>query len=440
MMKLTEEKLLAEMNRQNPWWSTGKIDLEPDLIKRDIYSHIKNQIDSDQITALVGLRRTGKTTILYQIISHLLNNHPQKNILYFSIDLMEKQDMIIRDILDTYLQNILKEIPEDLNDKVYIFFDEIQKVKEWGNEIKSIWDRKYPIKFFVSGSSSMNILKGSGESLVGRINVNKVKPFSFREYLKYHDISVEKQTFQNMIDSDIDYPLNSEKIRMMFNRYIEEGGFPETYELENVREYINDLLSLSFYRDIINLLTVKRPEVLEGLFHQFISQSGQVINYNHLADALDTRYKTIKSYIEYLEMSFLINKSLKYTKNKLKKYKKNPKIYISDHGFSYLENLEKGLKIETIIFNLLNRNNEVYYWSDDKEVDLIVEKGSKIIPIEVKYKENIEKGDLSGLLNFMDESDVEEGIVVSKNQYSTESYDDFTISLIPAWLFSLIKT
>ncbi|MEF8874807.1 MAG: DUF4143 domain-containing protein, partial [Candidatus Thermoplasmatota archaeon] len=228
-----------------------------------------------------------------------------------------------------------------------------------------------------------------------------------------------------------------EKIKIVFKDYMEYGGFPEIYQKKEKKEYLNDIVSLTFYRDIINMLPVKRSEVLEGLFHHFISESGQLVNYNKLSGSLDTKYKTIKKYIGYLETSFLIERSNLYSKSKLKGVRKNPKIYVTDHGFSQLQSMEEGLKIETAVYNCLRRSYDVHYWRDHHEVDMIVEKESTI-PIEVKYKEEIRKRDLKGLFEFMEKHEVEKAIVVSKKKWDSETYEDKEVIFVPAWLFILI--
>ncbi len=83
---------------------------------------------------------------------------------------MKREKRIIRRIFDLYFRNILKQLPGE-GDNVYIFLDEVQKISDWSEEVKSLHDRGYPVKFIVTGSSAMNIMRGSGESLVGRIDI-----------------------------------------------------------------------------------------------------------------------------------------------------------------------------------------------------------------------------------------------------------------------------
>jgi len=433
-----EEELLDEMNRQNPWWKTGEIELEDDLIERTRFSTLKKELKKDVISALIGLRRTGKTTMMRQLIDNILTKTSPENVFYFSFDAMQREEMIVKKVIQLYYQNILKEVPEELGHKIFIFLDEVQKIDDWGEQVKSICDRDYPIKFFISGSSSMNITKGAGESLVGRIKIHRIYPFSFNEFLRYKEVEAPDLNFIQVKNNEITYPQNSEKIKIMFKDYLKYGGFPEIYQKKEKKEYLNDIVNLTFYRDIINMLPVKRSEVLEGLFHHFISESGQLVNYNRLSDSLDTKYKTIKKYIEYLETSFLIDRSKLYSKSKFKGVRKNPKVYVSDHGFSLLQSVDEGLKIETAVYNCLRRNQELFYWKDSHEVDVIVNQ-EKITPVEVKFREDIRKSDLKGLFEFMDEYGVDRGVVVSRDRWKSKTYGEKEVTFIPAWLFLLIS-
>lgn len=432
----TERELLDEIAKQNPWWRSGKIRLEKTLIERDIFPEVKKEIKSKKVTAVIGLRRTGKTTLLKQTISHLLVKNPPRRIFYFSFDALEQERNIIKEVVRLYFQNILGEVPEESKSNVHIFLDEVQKVNQWGEEIKSIWDKNYPIKFFVSGSSSMNILKGSGESLLGRIKIYQLTPFSFREFLKYRNLETKKIELGDILNYQIKYPENSEKLQLLFKEYLEKGGFPEIYQEDNPKEYVSIITSLSFYRDIINLFPVKRADVLEGIFHHFIRESGQVINYHHLATSLKTKYETIRTYVDHLELSFLIHRSVLFSKSKLKSLRKNPKIYVADHGFSLLEPMDEGLKIETAVYNHLYPSHDVFYWRNDSEVDIILE-NKKTVPIEVKFKEEIKKEDLRGILKFMKDKKADKAILITKNQLKKEKIDKKEIIHIPAWLFLL---
>ncbi len=432
-------ELQEEMHRQNPWWNLGRIELKEGLIHREIFDHFMGEIDQDHVTALIGLRRTGKTTLMKQMIDLLLRENEARHIFYFSFDAMEKKEYLVRDVFHLYCEKILGKSPSNLKQRVFIFLDEVQKVENWGEEVKSIWDRGYNIKFVISGSSSMNITRGAGESLVGRIRINRIHPFSFGEYLRFEKTEYPRMDLEGIVQDQVVYPANAQEIRIKFNQYLEFGGFPEIYEKEDKRGYLNDMVSLSFYRDIINMLPVKRIEVLEGMFYHFIRESGQQINYNQMADSLGTKYETIKEYIDHLETSFLVDRSMLYSRSKLKSLRKNPKVYVADHGFSILENMDMGLKVETAVYNHLRRSHEVNYWKGKKEVDMVIcTSRFETLPLEVKYKENIRNSDLRGLVEFAKEEKVSSGILVTNNTLKTEILDDIKIHFVPAWLMLLV--
>lgn len=431
-------ELLNEIIAQNPWWAGGA-PLKEKTTARDIWSVVLEEIGSKVVTCFVGLRRVGKTILLKQTIQHLLEKGTAPNrILYFSFDAMKKEETIVRRIVTLYSRNILREVPNELTDKVFIFLDEVQKIKEWGEEVKSIYDKGWKIKFFVSGSSSMNILKGSGESLIGRIRIHRIHPFSFREFLRHNRVEIEKIPI-----GELKVPLQAEKIMLLFDRYKELGGFPETYSLtkETLKNTLKTWIDLVFYRDIVNLFEVKRIDALEGLFYSFVKESGNIVNYAKLANSLNTKFETIKTYIEYLDYSFLIEKSPFYSGSRIKVSEKNFKIYASDHAFFNLEETEEGLIAETLVFNHCKKHisEDVFYWKDTKgnEVDIVFLRNKNLLPIEVKFKSKVDKKELKGLFSFMDKYECKNGIVVTRNSLDSLESNGKKISLVPIWLFLL---
>ena len=150
----------------NHWWKSGRVKKEfSPKYKRKLFYEIIKYMDKRQILALVGLRRTGKTTLLYQLIQHLIEQGINPfNILYFSFD---EEDVSVEEILDYYEKEILK---KDLsNEKVFLFFDEIQKLNNWEDKLKILYDLYPKMKIIVSGSASINLLFKGKETLAGRI-------------------------------------------------------------------------------------------------------------------------------------------------------------------------------------------------------------------------------------------------------------------------------
>jgi len=439
---MNDEDILNDMVLFNPWWSrpVSASGLQESIVKRELFLKLESALDEKVVSAVIGPRRIGKTTLIKQIIQNLLENIEPERILYFSMDAVQKEERIIRQIFDLFFRNILKKVPHEC-EKVFIFLDEVQKIRDWGDEIKYLYDMDYPVKFVITGSSAMNILKGSGESLVGRIQILRLHPFSFMEFLDYEGVDAPYRSLLDPI-----YPPNAVKLQLMFDKFLRIGGYPELYclnEPEKVRDYIKTILDLTLYRDIVNLFDVKRIDVLEGIFYSVVRQSGNVINYHTLTSNLGTKYETVKQYLEYLISSFFIYRSYQYSKNTLKSLKRNPKIYAGDNSFFQLLDTKEGLKVETAIYNHLTRlGADTFYWHGRGriEVDILIQTTSGLLPVEVKYGTTISSGDMKGILNCMQEMGFNKGIIVSFEKFGMEKIGDKQIFFIPAWLFLLTQT
>lgn len=404
-----------EIIRQNPQWRGEK--LVDNTVERDAEGAIRSELDEDIVTAITGMRRVGKTTLMQRIIDDL--EKEDKKTFYYSFDI-EKAE--IKELLDTYFQEIENESPENA-EKVYIFLDEVQKVEDWSDQVKAYHDSYDNIKFVVTGSSSANIRKGSGESLVGRISLHQLSAFTFREFLRHRGIEVPEKNFE-----ELPLPENSNQIKPKLSEYMETGGFPGLIDKEeNIRrERLIDILDLTLYRDVVELFGIGRPELLEAIFKSITETSGQSINYNKLGKNLDAQYKTIKKYIDSLEQSFLIEKSRRLQNNTLQEYKKRPKIYTGEHSFCQLENTEKGLKAETIAYNHLKTLGKTGHWRKKQdEVDIILKQNNELTAFEIKYRNQETKTDFQ---KFSEEYPKAQTLQITKNALDRKKQK------IPLWL------
>ena len=159
----------------NIWWNGEKINSQFLLgRRREEFANIIDKLDEKRILSIIGPRRVGKSTLIYQTIEYLLNekNVDPKRVLLFSGDdptLFFSENDKLSNIVEVYFNEILEENISNLSSKVYIFIDEIHFIKNWQNYLKVCFDRKYNIKFIVTGSSSLHLFKDSNESLFGRI-------------------------------------------------------------------------------------------------------------------------------------------------------------------------------------------------------------------------------------------------------------------------------
>jgi len=421
---------------QNPWWK------EPTFIDykvRDEYLRILQYLNEPQIIAITGIRRVGKTTTLYKLIEKYISEGFNKdNILFVSFDEFKKEK--IRDIIDEYCLFKKKNL---LTDKFVFVFDEIQKVDDWENQLKSIYDvykLKGNIKIFISGSESLFIRKRSKESLAGRIYEFKLNPLSFKEYL----------SFINYHYDDID--LYNNELLLKFNEYIISQGFPELVNQtskEIIKNYISGIIEKVIYTDIAIQFKVKDPSALESVIRIISNEPGQIIDNNRLAKELELSRQLISNYLRYLCDSFLVLKLYNFSKNQrkseIKQKKYYPVVLPSQLIFSD-DNLIKSKIFESIIVNQLQSS---FFWrtSQQDEVDIIIV-NNKIIPIEVKYG----KIETNGILKFLTKFNLDKGYIISykEEKIITQIVNvregtgvvkkvEKTIYVIPAYKFLLLK-
>ncbi len=410
--------MIEDITEQNPWWSGSPPEIG-DAVERDIFRKLREKMHEKGVLALVGLRRSGKTTLMKQLIGSLMETGVEaRNILYFSFD-MPKDG--VGDVLKAYFNEIRLSHPSER--ETYVFLDEVQNRADWSSVVKSYYDRGYPVKFIVSGSSSFNILRGAGESLVGRIHIERVHPFSFEEFMRYDGLSV--------LDTD-SVPAEHGKLLLEFRKYMKMGSFPEAYG-KNIKEYLSTMTDLIFFRDIISILDVKRPGLLKDLFYGILQQSGNPINYSNLSRDTGAKYETILSYLDYLEMGFLIERSPLFPARTGQK-KKRYKVYAGDHSFLNLVDVPDGRVLETAVFNNLRRFHDINHWHNSGEVDLILREKNGPVPVEISISE--EKNPRH-LLYFMEKYGVKTGYILGMDEFERRSYGEKEVIRMPAYLFIL---
>lgn len=418
---------IEKLNEMNHWWKTRVIskELTPSF-KRELYYKIREYIENRQITAIIGLRRTGKSTLFFQIIEELINKKVKpENILYFSFD---ESNVEIDELIKFYKENILK---KDLREeKIYIFFDEIQKLKDWENKIKIYYDLYPKIKFFVSGSASINILINSKESLAGRIFYFDLDVLSFEEFLSLNNKDVEKiKKNLNLWNSELKISLNEYLIKPFPEIINSSDEFSKRY----IKESITDKILFKDLKQLFNTIDI---DLLETLINIIASEPGIIINLDDLSKDIKRSRQLISSYLYYLEYCFIIKSlknfrgSYKISSRKLKKY-----YLIHPSLANALSYPKKGKLIENLVqFKLKSKN----YWRDGKhETDFVQMTSNKIIPIESKYSNAIKTEDIEGLLEFMERFKIKQGIVITEDLEKEEKINGKKIKFVPLWKWLL---
>ena len=377
----------------------------------------------------------------------------------------------ISDILEIYFNEILEESISNLTAKVYIFIDEIHFIKNWQNYLKICFDRKYNIKFIVTGSSSLHLFKNANESLLGRIENIYVLPLTFKQFLNFHRTYVSKQDDIILPKFDLDNPEESFKnleniyynenlkitIHKILKEYILVGGYPEYFEDRDIeiwqRHLADDIITRGIYKDILTIYNIKSPEILEKLMYYIADNNAQTFSYSSMAGNFGVDTVTLMSYVGYLKQAFLINVLENYSTNIGKIIRSNKKISILDNGIQNsllkkkeLTNNDIGHIIESMVdFDIRlicekeNYNQYYYRNSNKEEMDIILDRKIDIIPIEVKYTNQIENADTNTIKNFINKNKESKigkttfGIIITKNIYKKEE----NLYYIPYWLFNI---
>ncbi len=346
-----------------------------------------------QVLILLGSRQVGKTTIVKKIF-------PKGD--YFLVD-----NEPIRRILETYDIETYKTLINENSKEIII--DEIHLLDNPGRAVKIIYDQLENIRMIITGSSSFHIKNKTGESLAGRKIDYNIYPLTFSEYLNQKGI--EKNLNFNILEKIIDDKKYNPKdqlytfdIKNILSGVLMYGQYPHLIKNSNDEKYLLNFVDSLIFKDILELNLIEDKKLAKDLLKLLAFQIGNLINYSELASSLKADQRTIKRYIEIFEQSFILFRLYPYSKNKRDEISKAAKIFFYDTGvrnaligdFSDLESrVDKGALFENFIISELikqdsysDTNFKFYYWrtKQGSEIDVVLEKGSALIGVEIKYK------------------------------------------------------
>jgi len=395
-----------------------------DLIDRDI--PIDSYIKTSQVVVITGVRRCGKSSLLFLIKQRMQLS--DTDYCYFNFD----DERIVSEIsLPENIDNLHRELYAK---EAVLFFDEIQNVKGWEKFVNRMYEQGR--KIFITGSNASILSSDIATSLTGRNKTLELLPFSFSEYLKYKKVVYDINNLSTKVRT---------RIIGEFNSFLKKGGFPlviKDDDLEILDAYFKDIL----YRDIIARYRLSQVDEIKQIGLYFLANNSKIFSYSTLQKISGVKsLSSIKSYLDYYAQSFLFFYLKKFDFS-VKKQTLNPKkVYSVDQGFinrigfSFSANI--GRVLENIIFlELLRRNKEIYYYSGKKECDFVLKSGMDITAaIQVTYmlnKENIER-EVSGLTEAMETYNLAEGLLIYYNMELTESQLSPKIKLVPVWKWLL---
>ena len=401
----------------NPWWKTGQVEGKLPTLRRQAFTEALQTITHPQLrrfAILSGARRVGKTTVMRQLIAHLLEQGvPASNILYISFDNPVFKLSGLHAVLDTYRQMNYR------GGTCYYFLDEIQYAEDWSLWVKTLYDHTPDLQLVATGSASPALERGAADSGVGRWRVFRMPTMLFREYCELQSIPLLVEQAPG-IEALAELPAG--ELHMLMTRladlaphwyhYLQQGGFPELLRIENQELVLNtlqeDVVDKVLKRDVPALFDVRNPVQLEKIFLYLCLHCGSVFNLDTMSSALGTSKPTLSRYISYLQDANLIYISRNLCATGKKGLSAQPKIYVADAALRNASlmrfapmnsDAELGIMAESTVYkhfhSAYSKYGEVGFMRGNakgkNEVDIAVElrNGSRIL-CEVKYRNHSE--------------------------------------------------
>jgi len=405
------------------------------------------QSDVRRAVVLMGPRRVGKTVLLHHTIARLIESGVDpKTICYISVDHPLFNGLGLEDFLQLYHEasEVDREYPS-----IYMFYDEIQYLREWEVHLKSLVDTKKNVKVTVSGSAAAALRLKSAESGAGRFTDFMLPPLTFHEYIKLLDL--EYLVESNRTRGEFCTAGDIGELNNHFLRYLNYGGYPEVIFSSSIQEdpgrFIkSDIIDKVLLRDLPSLYGIHNIQELNSLFTTLAFNTAGEVSLEELSKGSGVAKNTLKRYMEYLEAAFLVrlvhrvDRSAKRfaRANFFKVYLTNPSMRAALFSPVFDEDETIGSLVETAIFSQWFHSNTLLYYArwNKGEVD-IVNLGPDQKPdwaIEAKWSDRIvnRPGQLRGLASFCKRHDLNDVLVTTKTIRAEGIVDGVPIDFIPA--------
>ncbi len=395
----------------------------------------------------MGPRRVGKTVMIHHAIQALLSEETDpKSICYLSVDNPIYNTLTLENFLHAYAHTSGVDIDKQ---QLYVFFDEIQYMRNWETQLKAIVDSRPNIKAIVSGSAAAALKLKSDESGAGRFTDLLLPPLTFYEYLELinegHLVNKEKYQTENI-----------ERLNEMFVYYLNFGGYPEVVfspqiQADPARFIKSDIIDKVLLRDLPSLYGINDIPELNYLFTTLAFNTAQEVSLEGLSKHSGVAKNTIKRYIEYLQAAFLIQVVHRVDINSKRFHRANYfKVYLTNPSmraalFSPVQENDEPIPhlTETAIFaQWFHSNAPLHYarWKDG-EVDIIMlhlRNQSPLWAMEVKWSDRYceSPGELHSLVEYCKENQLGEAWVTSKSKSVDCQVKGINLHFIPASVYT----
>lgn len=461
--ELIEKQIIGRLRVDNPWWTENEIanyyaNMHPRLYL-DIFYPLVTEAEIRRAIILMGPRRVGKTVMLYHTIQRLIADgvSPQ-NIIYISVETPIYNKILLEQLFNLAKQALGK---SDSKEHFYVFFDEIQYLKDWEVNLKSLVDTYHNVKFVASGSAAAELKKRSDESGAGRFTDFHLPPLTFYEYVHLKDyaqlmLPMEMEWANGNITGNTTIDIS--KLNKLFIDYINYGGYPEVVFSKRIQEdpgqFIrHDIVDKVLLRDLPSLYGITDVQELNSLFTMIAYHSGAQFSYEGLSKDSGVKKDTLRKYIQYLEAAFLVKK-VRRSDDTAKEYRREMlfKLYLTNPSlrcalFQPIDENDEviGNMVETAIYaQWIPRNANIAYanWNEGNmkkgEVDIVGINEAKQKPqwaVEVKWSNKPyanPSSEMKSLETFMKTNGLTHAIVTSITEMGKKEMPYGILQFMPA--------
>lgn len=378
----------------------------------------------------VGLRRVGKSYLMFQQVRHLISTgHSQEELLYFNFE----DDRIAS--LDTDDLDLIKVCYEEMyNHKPIFFLDEIQIVEKWEKFARRLADQGYRV--YITGSNARMLSSEIATTLGGRYVIRNVFPFSFREYMNLSGIDCS--------DKNAVYRHQTE-ITKSFESYFKFGGLPEVVQLSDKRTWLSSLYQRIFFGDLISRYQIRNDYALRVLIRKLAESVKQPTSFNRLANIVSASGKkistdTVIDYVGYLKETWLVLQVGNICA-KLAEKESNKKYYFVDNGILNLFLIDPVTSLlENLVAIRLRQlyGEDLYFYQRGVEVDFYVMDIQLAVQVSYSLSDpETRSREVNALLKMAEQIEVKSMMIITKDEEETVESDGYSIQVVPAWKWLL---
>ncbi len=412
------------------------------MINRNIFNELINDLDRREITVLIGPRQVGKTTLLKALKTYCDAQ---------SLPVIGYRDLE-QPVDSAFFARSRAEILEELKSgKGVLLIDEFHYIPNATQLFKAIYDGLPLIKIFATGSSSVEMHRHLKESLAGRRRIHRIFPMDFREYLQTTSVSF----FPSSLKEPVPSPVRTQW-REAWDQFIGYGSLPgvirETSADEKKRVLL-DYVATYIQKDVKALLREEDILTFNKMLILLAHQSGSLLNESNIANDLKYSPRQVRKDLDILQQTYVLDLVMPYFRNRATELKKTPKAYLYDLGIRNIllsdfsdvgGRLDKGSISETAVYQELKKHlqitQQIFFWRTKQkdEVDFVLVKDRKPLPVEVKGKLNRAEipGSLRKFLKIYPESAC--GIVLNDDLMAETEIDGHRVYFAPHAYASLI--